>query len=81
MEWINGIICKLFGHQFVQGSYFGGSYERLVIRKGNYLSRKGGKKLPILGGKHSKKYKYYYCKRCGLCTNKLRKGEKLYEGN
>ena len=71
--------CKWFGHKWVKYSGKGWGLGPKIIRRSNILNRKGGKKRNLTVEQHS--FNYYYCTRCRLTVKKLRKGEKLHEGN
>ena len=71
--------CKWLGHRWVKYMGRGWGLDQKLVWRHSILNRKGGKKRNQLV--HKSHYSYYVCSRCGLTTTKLRKGEKLYEGN
>lgn len=71
--------CKWLGHRWVKSRGRGWGLGAKIIRKSSILNRKGGKKRNLIVEK--RRYNFYVCTRCGLTVHKLRKGEKLYEGN
>lgn len=72
--------CKWFGHKWVKHSGKNGwGLGPRVIRQSSIFNRKGGRKRNLIVEQH--RYNHYVCTRCGLTVKKLRKGERLYEGN